>query len=508
MPTGARYSVDAVLRAARGEPIETHATALPLRLGQLQIAWIYLDTVLNKWPGVEWHNGSALHLALGLDHLYTRALGKLLFDQQWLGALGTHSLLFAEAAMLPLVFLPLGRPSRGPFSKLPAWLFQPTWKAMGIALVIAMHLGIASLMAVGNFLAVMISACFLLFEPEWIEWLISTLKRLWGGRVTSVYYDGECGVCTRIAKILRGFDAFGSLDLINLHERGALAGIPANLSKRELEQRLCVVDSDGAVRSGWLACIRIAQRLPVLAGLGFLGAAPGIRRLGDALYDRFAAHRKDFAKPRLRSLRVARWVAMVPDQVKDPGRGLLNGALVFLMFSTLWFSLPQDGKIPPLVLNGRVLTPMFDVSPSRMWRPLSDTIYTLELWQRWDLFPTKKLDSDMYMVGRGELTDGTQVDVVRGDRGNGAGPLLPPVDPGFFFTRWTEYVANIELESEKSPWRLELGKFICRQWNNDAPRGRAQLKTFKLYKEYRRVPLLGEAPSEWQEVMIWDHYCF
>jgi len=508
MPTGARYSVDAVLRSARGEPLVTHGTALPIRLGQINIAWVYLNTSIYKWPGVEWHNGSALRIALGLDHLFTRTLGHLLYNQGWFLSLGTTFTVIAETTMLPLVFLPLGKPATGPLSRWPSWLFQPTWKALAIANVTAMHLGIAFLMSVGNFSYLMISSYFLLFEPEWIEVVVRGLKRVWSKSVTKVYYDGECGVCTRLAKVLRGFDVFGNLELINFRERGALAGLPASMTKSALDQRLHILDSNGAMRSGWSACIRIAQRVPALAALGFLGTAPGIRRLGDPLYDRVAAHRKDFAKRRTRPSLIERWRGFLPQEMQDLGRGLFQGALVLLLFSSMWFSIPPDGKIPPLILGGQVITPTFDVSPAHMWRPLHDTVETIELWQKWDMFSPKPLDHDEYLEGRGELMDGTQVDVLRGDRGGGAAPLLPPIFPGFFFNRWTKYLNNIEEEGDNSPWVLEFGRFVCRRWNFNPPRGRPQLKAFKLYKEWRKVPLVGETPTDWQEAMIWDHHCF
>ena len=106
MPVGARYSFDALARDARGEPTMTHGMAMPIRLGQLQIAWVYLNTVLYKWPGVAWHDGTALRIALGLDHMFVRRPGQLLFHQRPLVALGTHATIYVELLFLPLVFPP------------------------------------------------------------------------------------------------------------------------------------------------------------------------------------------------------------------------------------------------------------------------------------------------------------------------------------------------------------------------------------------------------------------
>ena len=98
MPVGARYSVDAVLRTARGQPLQTHGTAFPIRMGQIQVTWIYLNTIIHKWPGASWHNGTALRFALGLEHLFTRTLGKLLFQSPFLIKVGTYSTVAIEVA--------------------------------------------------------------------------------------------------------------------------------------------------------------------------------------------------------------------------------------------------------------------------------------------------------------------------------------------------------------------------------------------------------------------------
>lgn len=519
MPAGARYSIDAVLRAARGAQPLTHGTALPIRLGQIQIAWVYLNTIIHKWPGVEWHNGTALRIALGLDHLFTRSLGRVMFNQHWFVWAGTHLTIVAEATMLPLVFLPLMRPTEGFASRWPKWIFQPTWKALGLIQVTGMHVGIALLMSVGNFSYIMIASFFLFYEPEWIAFLMHGLRRLWaalsGTGALKVLYDGECAVCTQLANTLRGFDAFGNLDLVNFRDRGALSGLPAGLSKTALDQRLHVIDSNGVVRSGWAAVTRIARRVPALAPLGLLGTAPGIRHLGNPLYEKVAAHRKALLGTRAEAqTRLQAWGALIPQGLVNLLRNLMYTALVVLMAGCLWFALPDVAKIPPVIvpLPGghkiQLSTTTYDVSPSRMWPPLHDTIQEIELWQKWDMFSPKPLDHDVFLQGRGQLTDGTEVDVVRGDRGDGSGPVLPPINPGFFFTRWTKYINNIVYEGDNSPWTLEFGRYLCRRWNANPPRGRPQLKTFKLFREEHKVPLEGEPPEEWKEQMIWDHHCF
>ena len=110
-------------------------------------------------------------------------------------------------------------------------------------------------------------------------------------------------------------------------------------------------------------------------------------------------------------------------------------------------------------------------------------------------------------MGRGELSDGTPVDVLRGDRGNG-GALLPPVTPGFFFTRWTKYLSNVVTDQAKdSPWVMGFARYVCKEWNTDVPAGRAPLGAFKLYREVHRTTLFDEAPADWVEEPMWEQRC-
>ena len=137
---------------------------------------------------------------------------------------------------------------------------------------------------------------------------------------------------------------------------------------------------------------------------------------------------------------------------------------------------------------------------------LHDTLQEIELWQKWDMFSPNPLDTDASTWrGRGDLRDGTQVDVLRGDLDGGP---LPPKLPGFFFSRWTKYINNLAYEKKDSAWLEQFARYLCRRWNAHPPPGRAALKTFKIYREQRRVVWFDEPPVPWGEEMIWDHKCF
>ncbi|HXN34132.1 MAG TPA: HTTM domain-containing protein [Polyangiaceae bacterium] len=173
LPVGRWYSLDAALARAKGRPLPREGSALPLRLIQLQFAWIYFATFLFKIPGSTWQDGTAVHVALGLEHLYTRPLGSLMRHVPWITSAATYLTLLVEVAFLPLVFLPIG---------------QPWAKALALVSGFALHFGIWVTMCIGGFSWVMIAAYPLFFDPRWVDWAVahgmspvSRLAQRWPG---------------------------------------------------------------------------------------------------------------------------------------------------------------------------------------------------------------------------------------------------------------------------------------------------------------------------------------
>lgn len=149
---GARYSIDALARRDRGEPEHLTGPALPVRILELQIAWIYLATGIEKLGGQMWPQGIAAYYALQLSHTFGRTWAypiatNLLFAQaiSW----GT---LFVEVFFLPLAMLP-----------------SRVTRLIAVAAAAGLHLGIITLMNVGNFPVIMLSALVLFLPPAWIS---------------------------------------------------------------------------------------------------------------------------------------------------------------------------------------------------------------------------------------------------------------------------------------------------------------------------------------------------
>lgn len=139
---GDRFSVDAAFRRTRGEPELRTGPALPVRIVELQFAWIYLATGLEKLGGELWTNGTAVYYSLQLEHTFARPWAAGLAWDATLARLATHGTVVAEILFLPFVFLPVVRRFGRP---------------VAVTVAAGLHLSIIAFMNVGNFPAIMLA---------------------------------------------------------------------------------------------------------------------------------------------------------------------------------------------------------------------------------------------------------------------------------------------------------------------------------------------------------------
>jgi len=149
---GELWSLDA---HQRSEGPAARGWALPIRILELQIAWIYLATGLEKLGGIDWIVGTAAYYALQLEHTFARPWAHAIAVDPTLSHLISWFTLAVELAFLPLVMI-RSRMTR----------------SVAAVAAAAMHVGILLLMNVGNFPLVMIAACVLFVPAEWIHRLV------------------------------------------------------------------------------------------------------------------------------------------------------------------------------------------------------------------------------------------------------------------------------------------------------------------------------------------------
>jgi predicted DCC family thiol-disulfide oxidoreductase YuxK len=101
-----------------------------------------------------------------------------------------------------------------------------------------------------------------------------------------VVYDADCGVCQASVSWARKRDRKGVLQFLG----NDAAELPAGVSREETRHTMVVLDGgQKLVRSQ--ATARILRELGPWAVAGAILRAPGIRRLADWGYDRFAENR-------------------------------------------------------------------------------------------------------------------------------------------------------------------------------------------------------------------------
>lgn len=106
-----------------------------------------------------------------------------------------------------------------------------------------------------------------------------------------VLIDGDCPMCRRLARRLSRIDWLHRLSF----EDGANAVVrerfAPGLDELSALTAMHVIAPDGSRRAGFDGFLRIAAVVPLLWLPGAVGALPGIRSLGRAIYRMVAANR-------------------------------------------------------------------------------------------------------------------------------------------------------------------------------------------------------------------------
>jgi predicted DCC family thiol-disulfide oxidoreductase YuxK len=286
LPTGRRFSVDAVLASLRARPDEAPGDLTPDRLPPpderpfvslaclgvlLQLVAVYWFNFIHK-SGETWKDGTAIHYVLWQERIITHiGLWAREHAPYELWELLTRGTLVVEGAAPFLLMSPL---------------FRSWTRGIAIVTLTGLHVGIALLVNVGVFSGSMIAYYPLLLTDQ--HW------RLFGrfvparGRRRTVFYDASCGVCFQVIRVLARMDVHRRLTWISNQDAAALPqDVPADL----LERTILVVDERGR---RWTRSDAFAQIFGALP-LGRLWAwpllVPGLRQLAGAAYDAFARNR-------------------------------------------------------------------------------------------------------------------------------------------------------------------------------------------------------------------------
>jgi predicted DCC family thiol-disulfide oxidoreductase YuxK len=295
LPTGRRFSVDALLASLRARRDETPADLTPERLPApderpfvslaalgvlLQLAVIYWFNFVHK-SGETWKSGTAIHYVLWQERIVT-SVGLWAREHApfavWKAL--THGTLVVESSAPFLILSPV---------------YKDWTRAVAILALSGLHVGIALLVNVGVFSwAMMAYYPLLLTEGHWRFFARFVPRR---GRRRTVYYDAGCGVCFQIVRVLARMDVHQRLTWVSNQEVEKLPrGVPPEL----LERTMLVVDmgtlggSPNPPVRMWTRSDGFAQifmALPFGRLWAWLLLVPGLRQLAGAGYDAFARNR-------------------------------------------------------------------------------------------------------------------------------------------------------------------------------------------------------------------------
>jgi hypothetical protein len=250
------WSIDA---RRRTQPPTGLGWALPVRILELQVAWIYLATGIEKLAGSLWVDGTAAYYALQLEHTFGRWWARPIALQPVLVKVISWGTIVVELGFLPLAMIP---------SK---------WTRL-IAAVAAggLHFGIVTMMNVGNFPVIMVSTLVLFLPPSWIRAFVARTERTLGRRIprtAMASWDRFVAVAadrlptnvagtTRPNELLKRFSAVALVvfalfvfstavprQLDMLRPTGDTAGLVRFLS---LDQRWDMFSPDPARADGWM----------------------------------------------------------------------------------------------------------------------------------------------------------------------------------------------------------------------------------------------------------------
>jgi hypothetical protein len=154
---GGLWSIDALRRGPRATG---GGWAFPVRILELQVAWIYLATGIEKLAGSLWANGTAAYYALQLEHTFGRWWARPIALQPLLVMLTSWSTLAVELGFLPLVVIP-----------------STLTRLVAVVAAAGLHTGILLMMNVGNFPVIMLSSLVLFLPPAWVRAFVDRATR-------------------------------------------------------------------------------------------------------------------------------------------------------------------------------------------------------------------------------------------------------------------------------------------------------------------------------------------
>jgi hypothetical protein len=395
LPLGARFSVDALVRALgarqetseaalndRRDPPRARQVVVSLAATALLLQWaiIYGFNALQK-NGAPWRDGSAVYYFLQQERLVT-----------WFGA-WLHGVLPLGGSKL-LTFATLLIEGAIPLLLLSPWRPRAT-RLWAFGLAAALHLGIDAVLQLGSFSWAMLVA-FVGFIPAESWERASRFSRARRSPCV-VHFDPESGASLGLCRLLKRLDTLGLV---------TFRALDASSPKRA-QKTLCVSVGGTKLVAGWQALLAAFRALPCGAGpLRLL--APFLRRRCEKLLAALTQqpHELDL------ELGLAHLPAQADSRAAEPSpaRELWRGLLVSMREAVVLLLLVVSGS---QVLVENPIVPAW-LRPRARLRVFEAIVTYPRIFQGWSMFAPAPPDHDGRLVIDGRTKDGRRFDPLTG----------------------------------------------------------------------------------------------
>ena len=272
-PMGAALSVDRLLALYRGSQTNgpVWGANWAVRLIQLQICTMYLWSTYIKLRGQSWPAGESIYWT-----------SRNIERSRW-------PMPFLDDSMIGINFLVY-------FTLLveglfPFMVWHPKSRYYIIPAAFMLHLGIEQAMTIQVFSYVVFSSYIVFYKGEEIVAFWERVRsRVIRAAPTPVFYDGDCGFCTRCVHVVQAMDILKRLDFQNFRSPAVQTARP-DLDLERCERELVLQDKNGDWYGGFYAFRWMAWRLPTLWLVAPFLYLPGVSWAGDRAYKWIADHR-------------------------------------------------------------------------------------------------------------------------------------------------------------------------------------------------------------------------
>ncbi|MBK9261391.1 MAG: HTTM domain-containing protein [Polyangiaceae bacterium] len=477
MPTGQRFSVDALLRSFR-ERRERNAADLNATQSSfswqtspyvsliglvaiLNIAVIYYFNVINK-SGIIWRNGDTVHYVLHLDRMVT---GLAVWFRENLPLslmrLLTWSVLVVEAFIMMLILSPQGRRITRPLAML---------------LMAGLHGSFGVMMRLGPFSWFMICWSFLFPQP--VHWEILNRWYTKRSRTWIVVYDRRSALAFFLCRLFARLD---NCERLQFEESAEGDDAPPLLRVRDVQ-----TGEDFADRS---ALVEIVRALP--AGRFFWPIFRVVSLgLAGVLFDQLVRRRDAVERAFGLSSRARGQVSASEPSPLGAGAMRVRAGLRELVVA--WFFLCavsqtiNENKAVPKILKH---TQPF---------PMQATIWYPRMSQGWGMFAPNPISDDGSVSIDAITIDGRHIDPFTGEapdldltdaRGLGLGQIRQ------------DYWNRIRMDGNKG-LRQGLKEYLLR-WHKETGRAEDELVAFDVYWLRDQCPLPGQTrPYKHEKIAI------